>query len=79
MTNYFSIQHFRMTNLSFIILKKIPLCMRLIAIMLFVCIGLAYASDSYSQSATLTTKQYKKFWTKSRNNLNFVFSTTTNK
>ena len=54
MTNYFSIQHFRMTNLSFIILKKIPLCMRLIAIMLFVCIGLAYASDSYSQSATLT-------------------------
>ena len=28
--------------------------MRLIAIMLFVCIGLAYASDSYSQSATLT-------------------------
>lgn len=54
MTNYFSIQHFRMTNLSFIILKKIPLCMRLIAIMLFVCIGLTYASDSYSQSATLT-------------------------
>lgn len=28
--------------------------MRLIAIMLFVCIGLTYASDSYSQSATLT-------------------------
>lgn len=28
--------------------------MRLTAIMLFVCIGLAYASDSYSQSATLT-------------------------
>ena len=28
--------------------------MRLIAIMLFVCIRLAYASDSYSQSATLT-------------------------
>lgn len=54
MTNYFSIQHFRMTNLSFIILKKIPLCMRLTAIMLFVCIGLAYASDSYSQSTTLT-------------------------
>ena len=54
MTNYFSIQHFRMVNLSFIILKKIPLCMRLTAIMLFVCIGLAYASDSYSQSATLT-------------------------
>lgn len=54
MTNYFSIQHFRMVNSSFIILKKIPLCMRLTAIMLFVCIGLAYASDSYSQSATLT-------------------------
>ena len=28
--------------------------MRLTAIMLFVCIGLAYASESYSQSATLT-------------------------
>lgn len=54
MTNYFSIQLFRMVNLSFIILKKIPLCMRLTAIMLFVCFGLAYASESYSQSATLT-------------------------
>lgn len=28
--------------------------MRLTAIMLFVCIGLAYASESYSQSTTLT-------------------------
>lgn len=54
MTNYFSIQHFRMVNSPFIILKKIPLCMRLTAIMLFVCIGLAYASESYSQSATLS-------------------------
>ena len=54
MTNYFSIQHFRMVNSLFIVLKKIPLCMRLTAIMLFVCIGLAYASESYSQSATLT-------------------------
>lgn len=54
MTNYFSIQHFRMVNSLFIVLKKIPLCMRLTAIMLFVCIGLAYASESYSQSATLS-------------------------
>lgn len=54
MTNYFSIQHFRMVNSPFIVLKKIPLCMRLTAIMLFVCIGLAYASESYSQSATLS-------------------------
>ena len=60
MTNYFSIQHFRMVNSSFIVLKKIPLCMRLTAIMLFVCIGLAYASESYSQSTTLTLNVNKK-------------------
>ncbi len=54
MTNYFSIQHFRMVNLPFIVLKKTPLCMKLTAIMLFVCIGLTFAAETYSQSATLT-------------------------
>ncbi|MTU87588.1 TonB-dependent receptor, partial [Parabacteroides merdae] len=48
MTNYFSFQHFRKMNVRFMLLKKIPLCMKLSVIMLFICVGLAYASDSYS-------------------------------
>ena len=54
MTNYFSIQLFRMVKSLFTFLNKIPLCMRITVIMLFVCFGLAYATESYSQSATLS-------------------------
>ena len=53
MTNYFSFQHFRKMNVRFMLLKKIPLCMKLSVIMLFICVGLAYASDSYSQNVLL--------------------------
>lgn len=53
MKNYFSIQHFRMVNFLCPIVKKTPLCMRLSVIMLFVFIGMTYATESYSQSATL--------------------------
>ena len=34
MTNYFSFQHFRKMNVRFMLLKKIPLCMKLSVIML---------------------------------------------
>ena len=53
MTNYFSFQHFRKMNVRLMLLKKIPLCMKLSVIMLFICVGLAYASDSYSQNVLL--------------------------
>lgn len=53
MTNYFSFQHFRKMNVRFMLLKKIPLCMKLSVVMLFICVGLAYASDSYSQNVLL--------------------------
>lgn len=54
MTNYFSIQQIRMVDSIFTVLKKIPLCMRLTAILLFAFIGLAHATESYSQSTVLT-------------------------
>lgn len=49
-----SIQHFRIPDYAFSILKKIPLCMRLSAIMLFICIGLTQAAESYGQSTLLS-------------------------
>lgn len=54
MTNYFSIQHFRVVKSPFAILKKIPLFMRLSILMLFVSIGLVFAENSYSQSTLLS-------------------------
>ncbi len=54
MTNYLSIQLSGWVNALFITLKKIPLFMRLSTIMLFMCIGLTYAAESYSQSTLLT-------------------------
>lgn len=54
MTNYFSIQHFRMVKSPFAILKKIPLCMRLSIVMLFLSVGLTFAENSYSQSTRLS-------------------------
>ena len=68
MTNYFSFQHFRKMNVRFMLLKKIPLCMKLSVIMLFICVGLAYASDSY-----------RRYWMKLKNNQTFISSTITNK
>lgn len=53
MTNYFSFQHFGKTNVLCILLKKIPLCMRLSLIMLFVFAGLTCATNSYSQATLL--------------------------
>lgn len=60
MTNYFSFQHFRKVNVMFMLLKKIPLCMKLSVIMLFIFAGLAYASDSYSQNALLNLEVNNK-------------------
>ncbi|MEY8485651.1 TonB-dependent receptor [uncultured Parabacteroides sp.] len=54
MTNYFSIQYFRVVKSPFAILKKIPLFMRLSILMLFVSIGLVFAENSYSQSTLLS-------------------------
>ena len=54
MTIYFNVQHFRAVTFLCAAMKKIPLCMRLSVIMLFAFIGLTYASNSYSQSATLS-------------------------
>lgn len=54
MTIYFNVQHFRAVTFLCAAMKKIPLCMRLSVIMLFVFIGLTYASGSYSQSTTLS-------------------------
>lgn len=54
MKNYFSIQHFWGANSLCATWKKIPLCMRLSVIMLFVFIGATYATESYSQSAKLS-------------------------
>ena len=71
MTNYFSFQHFRKMNVRFMLLKKIPLCMKLSVIMLFICVGLAYASDSYSQNVLLNIDV--------NNNQTFISSTITNK
>lgn len=54
MTNYFSFQHFRVLNSLFMLLKQIPLYMKLSVIMLFVFAGLTFATESYSQSTFLT-------------------------
>ena len=54
MTNYFSIQYFRVVKSPFAILKKISLFMRLSILMLFVSIGLVFAENSYSQSTLLS-------------------------
>ena len=83
MTNYFSFQHFRKMNVRFMLLKKIPLCMKLSVIMLFICVGLAYASDSYSQNVLLNidvnNNLYRRYWMKLKNNQTFISSTITNK
>ncbi len=50
MINYAIIQHLRIINQHYAILKKIPLRMKISAIMLFLVCGLMYASGSYSQS-----------------------------
>ncbi len=54
MTNYCNIQLFRRMNLFIVILKKIPLCMKLSALLLFIGIVLAQAEPAYSQTALLT-------------------------
>lgn len=54
MTNYCSIQHVGWKNVIFICLKKIPLRMKLSVVLLFISMGLACATESYSQNTLLT-------------------------
>lgn len=53
MTNYLNFQYFGKVNL-YPFLRKIPLCMKLSAIMLFVFASLTFATNGYSQSARVT-------------------------
>lgn len=53
MKNFSSIQLFGRVNFLCPTTKKMPLSMKLSAIMLFVFIGMAYATESYSQSIKL--------------------------
>jgi len=54
MTNYLEVQPHRVVALPIIILNKIPLCMKLTVLMLFLSIGLIQATSSYGQSTTLS-------------------------
>jgi Secretin and TonB N terminus short domain. len=54
MTNYLEVQPHRVVTLPIIILNKIPLCMKLTVLMLFLSIGLIQATSSYGQSTTLS-------------------------
>ena len=54
MTNYSDVQPLRVLTLPFIILNKIPLCMKLTVLLLFLSIGLTHATSSYGQSTTLS-------------------------
>lgn len=54
MTNYFSIQSFRMVNPLFAILKKIPLRMKITIFMLLFSLGLLRAANTYGQSNLLS-------------------------
>lgn len=50
MTNNVNIQHFRIINMLYIILRKTPLRMKISAIMLFLAFGVIHAVNSYGQS-----------------------------
>lgn len=54
MTIYCNIQLFRRMNSIVVILKKIPFCMKLSVVLLFIGIALAKAAPGYSQTALLT-------------------------
>lgn len=57
--------------------------MKLSVIMLFICVGLAYASDSYSQNVLLNidvnNKSVQEVLDEIENNQTFISSTITNK